>query len=183
VVVSISNLPPNRPKSGLPIDRGGQGINGWFDGVLILAKKIAAGEPLTWWKLPEKPEDIIDYAQHVKATIEQMPAVEGIAIPDAETMRKSIEANKEYVNQKLAALAIELHGGFALQASGIKIPEKLSKDKLHQKIEAYRQDRVQNYKGKYQGQLRVGKQIDAIKENIADCPIYEHFRRAIARIK
>jgi integrase len=151
-------------------ENGGKTLSGyWTPGMLELAKKIAAGEPPTFWA---KSDDPVEYARKVISSQQLMPGLK-IATPDMELMIQSAEANKEFVDEKIANLAKELNADFALQAAGLKMPTKLSTEGLHQKVSAYRKDRVANYKGGYQGSVRVGKQINAFKSLLDDCKLYE----------
>ena len=151
-------------------ENGGKALGGfWISGLKELAEKIAAGEPPTHWR---KSDDPLEYARKVILSQEIMPGLK-IAMPDMELMIQSTAANKEFVSDKIASLAKELKADYALQAAGIEMPSKISNEGLRQKITAYRKDRIENYKGGYQGSVRVGKQIDAIKTLLDDCKLFE----------
>ncbi|MFN4904651.1 MAG: hypothetical protein ACK5LQ_05425, partial [Planctomycetota bacterium] len=67
-------------------ENGGKTLSGyWTPGMLELAKKIAAGEPPTFWA---KSDDPVEYARKVISSQQLMPGLK-IATPDMELMSQS----------------------------------------------------------------------------------------------
>ena len=96
-------------------------------------------------------------------------------------MAESIEANKKYVDNAIEKLRIELEASHALQAADKKMPAKLSKHKLKATLAAYKKERTEKYKGKFQGKVRVGKQIDELINVAEDCLIHDFGTRQISK--
>lgn len=160
-------------------ENGGRGNNGlWIEGLLKVAHQIAAGETPTLWTAATNPED---YARKVLSNQEYFPALK-LLEPDPQLMAESIEANRKYVDESIEKLRQELEASHVLQAAGKKLPARISKHKLKATLTAYKIDRVEKYKGKYQGKVRVGKQIDELSSVAEDCFIHDFGIPQISKI-
>lgn len=160
-------------------ENGGRGKNGnWLEGLRKVALQVAAGETPTLWTAATNPED---YAKRVLGSRDLFPALK-IVEPDPVLMAESVKANEKYVDEAINKLRLELESTYALQASNKKIPAKLSKHKLKSTLEAFKKDRVEKYKGKYQGKVRVGKQIDDLISVADDCLIHDFGTNEIMKI-
>jgi len=160
-------------------ETGGGDYNGlWYPGLLKAAKQIAAGETPSLWL---EEADSKDYAQNVLGSRTLIPALN--LIPhDPQLMAQSVAANKAYIEAEFAALRKKLESEFATQASAMNIPKSISVTRLHDALRAYQTQRVANYKGKFQGAVRVRKQLDDMLAVAPDCWLHEFDHDALQNI-
>jgi len=158
---------------------GGGDHNGvWFPGFLRVAKQIAAGETPSFWQMRADPKD---YAQEVLASREYIPVLNSIP-HDPQLMAQSVAANKAHIEAELEALRKKLENELATQTLTVTIPKSISVTRLHDALQAYQAQRVANYKGKFQGAVRVRKQIGDLIAAAPNCWLHEFDHDALQQI-